>query len=34
MQNIEFELTKENYDGVDSLVSSLENLHKRIELGI
>ena len=34
MQGIEFELTKENYDGVCSLVKHLDNLQKRIESGL
>jgi len=34
MQDIEFELTKENYDGVRTLVASLDNLHKRINAGL
>lgn len=34
MQEIEFELTKENYDVVCSMVKQLDNLQKRIESGI
>jgi len=34
MLNIEFELTKENYNGVHSLVKSLGNLCQRIQAGL
>ncbi len=34
MQNIEFELTKENYDGVRSMINTLENLYRRIQAGL
>lgn len=34
MQGIEFELTKENYDGVYSMVKQLDNLQQRIESGL
>ena len=34
MENIEFELTKENYTGVHSMIVALEDLNKRIQDGM
>ena len=34
MQNMEFELTKKNYEGVDMLISKLDNIHTRIQAGL
>ena len=34
MQNIEFELTKENYDGVHTMISRIEGIYERIQAGL
>ena len=34
MQNIEFELTKENYNAIESLINKLESLNVRIQAGL
>lgn len=34
MQDIEFELTKENYTGIHVMVNQLHNIHKRIKAGL
>lgn len=33
-QDIEFELTKQNYEGVHAKISMLDNMHERIKLGV
>jgi signal transduction histidine kinase/CheY-like chemotaxis protein/HPt (histidine-containing phosphotransfer) domain-containing protein len=34
MQNIEFELTKENYDGVHTMITRIEGIYERIQAGL
>ena len=34
MQDIEFELTKENYTNIELMVNKLHNIHKRIQAGL
>lgn len=34
MQDIEFELAKENYDGVHSMVTKIDGIYKRIQAGL